>query len=51
MDKQGILIRGVVRDVGYSNIDGVVSSPGTAGIRTKVGGYILAKSGLRIKAK
>jgi len=51
MNKQEMIIRGVVKDVGFSTAGSVIHSPGTVGIRTKVGGYILAKSGLRIKAK
>ena len=51
MDKQRSLIRGVVRDIGFSSVISVVHFPGGVGIQTKAAGFILTKDGLRIQAK
>jgi len=50
MEKKG-LVRGVVRDVTTISSSSVTGVSSGVGIRTKAGGYILTKSGLRIKAK
>ena len=50
MKKQG-LVKGVVRDISKVIGSGSSGEIPTEGLRTKAGGFILAKSGLRIKIK
>ena len=51
MYKQRTLIRGVIRDIGFSDAVNVIHTPGVEGIQTKAAGFILTKDGLRILAK
>ena len=51
MNKQKSLIRGVIRDIGFSSVISVVHTPGVKGIQTKAAGFILTKDGLRIQVK
>jgi len=50
MERQG-LVKGVVRDVARMVGSAATGISGGTGIRTKAGGFILTKSGLRIKVK
>ena len=49
MNTKGALVRDVVRSSVRSSETSICYPNVGAGLRTKIGGYILAKTGLRIK--
>ena len=51
MPKREELVRDVVKSVTTMSMSSATASYSGAGLRTKAGGFILAKSGLRIKTK